>query len=469
MTKTSTLGIIASLVFLAASCTPQPPPYQPALGNEGEIQLYLQPLPQEADRIAFSITAISAIRHDGGVVQLRQLLTELKPRELLTVQKRLAWATLPPGLYEGISVEIGTASLLGEHGAVDLLVPDGPLFIEQEFTVARRRANTLFLSLAPAKLLGGGFRFTPLFSLAEPRRQLEGLLGFATDSGSNLVSVFNKLTMEVVDTIATGSGPQGAVLDQRGGWVYVALAADDAIEGIEVGSLEILRRARLHSGDEPVEIALSADGATLVSANFGSNTASIFDTTSLREEGRVRLPTEPTSVVVSESGKRAYLLHSLSNAISVIDLTRLELAATRTFEESPVRGAMNKDGDRLYVITRNSPNLLVIDPVSLTLIERILVGTGATCIKIDPKTDLIYVGKQDGDIDVVDPSSLMSIDVFMTNSNVAFLSIDDEEDALFVVMPESREVRKLNLISKRSLGTIEIADGGYAVVLMGER
>ncbi len=245
MTKTSTLGIIVSLVFLAAGCTPQPVPYKPALGDQGEIHLYLQPLPQEAHRLEFDITAISAVRQDGGVIPLQQFLGELEAKDLLTVQKRLAWAQLPPGLYEGISIEIGTASLRGEQGTAALLVPEEPLFIEQEFTVIRRRASTLFLSLAPGKMLGGGFRFEPLFSLAKPRRQLETLLGFATSSGGNVVSVFNKLTMEVVDTIATGSGPKGAVLDQRRGWVYIALAADDAIEAIQVGRQEIFRRVRL--------------------------------------------------------------------------------------------------------------------------------------------------------------------------------------------------------------------------------
>jgi DNA-binding beta-propeller fold protein YncE len=372
-------------------------------------------------------------------------------------------------LYEGISIQIGKASLLGEQGMASLLVPDEPLFIEQEFTVIRRRASTLFLSLAPAKMLGGGFRFTPLFSLAKPRRQLESLLGFATSSGSNVVSVFNKVTMEVVDTIATSSGPKGAVLDQRRGWVYIALAADDAIEAIEVGTREILRRARLHAGDEPAEIALSRDGETLVSANYGSSTASIIETSSLLEVGRVRLAAEPTSVVMGESGQRAYVLHSLSNAISVIDLKRLELVVNRTFEESPVRGAINRDGDRLYVITRNSPNLLVIDPVNLSLVERIFVGTGAASVKVDIKTDLIYVGKRNGEVAIIDPSSLMSMDMFMVYSNAVFLSIDDEENALFVVLPQEKAIQKLNLISKRLLGTIEVADESYAVVLMGER
>ncbi|MCP4222930.1 MAG: hypothetical protein GY773_06280, partial [Actinomycetia bacterium] len=148
-------------------------------------------------------------------------------------------------------IQIGSASLLGEEGVASLLIPENPLLIEGEFTISPRRASTLFLSLGSDRLLSGGFRLTPAFSLATPRRPLRRLLGFATSPGGNVVAAFNKLTMQVVDTVATGSGPTAAVLDQRRGWVYVALAGDDAIEAIEVGTGEILRRTRLHLGDEP--------------------------------------------------------------------------------------------------------------------------------------------------------------------------------------------------------------------------
>jgi DNA-binding beta-propeller fold protein YncE len=469
MAETKAFRVIAALVFLGVGCTPPPPTYKAALEREGELHLYLQPLPQKAQGLEFSIAAASAIREDDAVIQLHQFLTELKGRALVGVQKRFASAPLPPGSYKGISVQIGTASLLGEEGMASLLVPDDPLFIEQEFTVTRRRASTLFLSLDPERLVSGGIRFVPRFFLTKPRRQLESLLGFATNSRSNVVSVFNKFTMEIVDTIATSSGPKGAVLDQRRGWVYIAVAADDAIEAIEVGTGEILRRVRLHAGDEPGEIALSADGEILVSANTGSRSVSVVETSSLGERGRVSLATEPTSVLVGRAGRRAYVLQAFANAISVIDLGRMELTATRAFDESPVRGAISKDGDLLFVITRNSPNLLVIDAVSLTLIERIFVGMQAASVKVDPKTGLIYVGKRTGTIEVIDPSSLMPIDRFRVGGDAVFLAIDNDENTLLAVLPDRKTIQKLNLISKRLMGVIEVQEGSYAVVLMGER
>ena len=469
MIEKKTFGIITLLLLFATGCVAPAPPYQAALEREGEIRLYLQPVPQEVHRLEFSITAISAVRHNGAAIELSPSFTELKGKDLVGLQKRLASATLPPGLYDGISIQIGEASLVGEEEGADLLVPDDPLLIAHEFTVVRKRASALFLSLSPEKLFTSSFRFTPTFSLASPRRQLKSLLGFATNSRTNTVSVFNKHTMEVVDTIATSSGPKGAVIDQRRGWAYIALAGDDAIEAIEVNTGEILRRLQLNFGDEPVEIALSPDGEILITANYGSNSASIIDALSLRELDRVSLPSEPTSVVAGTSSRRAYVLQPRSNAVSVIDLSRREIAATRILDETPVRGAISRDGNSLYVITSYSSDVLVIDAVSLAERGRIYADPDAASIKVDPKTGLIYVGRQFGGISVLDPSQLMRIDRFRTRGNAVFLEIDNDENSLFVVQSKSQTIQKINLVSKRVKGVIEVEEGSYAVVLMGAR
>jgi DNA-binding beta-propeller fold protein YncE len=461
--------LLGLLAVLAAGCAPLPPAYQPALGNSGEIRVYLQPLPQEAHRIVFSVTAIGAVREGGAVVPLQQSLVEWKGKELIGKQRLVASAQLPPGAYEGLALEIAAASVISDAGPSDLLVPDEPLLVEFEFTITRRLASALFLSLAPDDLVPGGFQFAPTFSLAKPRRQLRSMLGFATNSRSNVVSVFNKFSMEVVDTIATSSGPKGLALDQLRGWVYVALAGDDAVEVIDVTTGEILRRGNLNFGDEPVEIALTPDGRNLITANRGTNTASILDASSLREVGRVQLPSEPTSVAMSRSEPRAFVFQPQSNVVSVIDLERREVITTRTLEESPIRGAVSADGSSLYVITRNSPNLVAIDATSLITSGRIFVGTGAGSIQEDPRSGLLYVGKNMGEVSVIEPSLSTPIDRFRVDGRVVWSTIDNEENALFVVLPDSKRIWKMDLISQKLLGSIEVEEGCYGVVVMGER
>jgi DNA-binding beta-propeller fold protein YncE len=469
MIEKLTFVALVALSFLAGGCVPQPARYRAALEGAGEIHLYLQPMPQEVHRVSFSLSAISAIRDDGDVIQIPLTLTELTGQEIIGEQKRLASAPLPPGVYEGLLVAIDKASVHDKQLTSDLLVPEEPLFVAMEFTVVRRRAHTLFLSLDTNRLVSDGYQFTPEFSLAEPRRQLRSLLGFATNSEENVVSVFNKHTMEVVGTIATSSGPKGAVIDPRRGWVYIALAGDNSIEAIEVNTGEILQKLQLNFGDEPVDIALSPDRELLVSANYGSNSASIIDAGSLREIGRVSLASEPTDVVTSPVSQRAYLMQPLANSVSAIDLQRLEISAARILDETPIRGAVSGDGDRLYVITRFSSDLLVLNASSLALMGRIYVGTGATSINVDPNTDLIYVGKKAGGISVVDPGLLMPIDRFRTSGNAANLAIDAEENSLFVVLPDRETIQKLDLVTKRLKGVIEVQKGSYDVVLMGAR
>ncbi len=461
-------GVMLTLLLVVA-CLPRLASYPPALDTEGVLHLYLQPIPRETHRLHFSIDAISAVQSDGRAIQLSALSTELGGKGVAAAQRRLATATLPPATYKGISIRIARASLLSEEGASDLLIPAEPLLIEHEFTVTRRRASTLFLSLAPKDIVSAGFRFSPEFTLTKPERQLNSLLGFATNPATNTVSVFNKNSMEVVDTIAMSSGPKGAVLDQIRGWVYVALAGDDSIETIAVGTGETVGRVRLNFGDEPVEIALTPDGETLVSANYGSNSASIVNATSLREVGRVNLPSQPTSVVIGTVSPRAYLLQPQSNTLSAIDLTRGQLTATRILEEAPIRGAIGEDGNSLYVITQNSPDLLVLDSTTLTLLNRIFVGVGAASVKVDPRTGLLYVGKESGEIVVIDSSSLVFIDTFRVGGEAANLAIDNDQNGLFVILPDARALQKLDLVSKRLLGAIDVDEGSYAVVVMGER
>jgi len=466
---TRTLAVAIVLTLFAAGCAPLPPEYSPATREDGLLRLYLQPLPQEAHRLRFSITEIAAVRYDERDIGLPQSLVEFDGKGLVGLQKLLVTASLPPGSYRGISLRLGRASLLGEEGMADLLTPEEPLFIEQPFEIVRERSTTLFLSLDPERLVGSGFSFTPVFALAKTQRQLDGLLGFATNTGSNVVSVFNKHTMEIVDTIATGSGPKGAALDQRRKWFYVALAGDDEIAAIGVSTGQILRRIRLNFGDEPIELALSPDGELLITANRGSNTATIIDTGSLREIDRVRLPSEPSWIAMSPVEPLAYVLQPSSNTISVVDLVQRRVLFSQILDEMPQRGTVSEDGTSLYVITENTPDLLVIEPRNLRITGRISVGMGAASIRVDPKTGLIYIGKKRGGISVIDPALLMPIDAFRVDGNAVSVDIDGDENNLFVVSSNQKTIRKMGLISQKLSGIIEVEEGCHAVVLMGGR
>src|SRR5690242_11180854 len=68
-----------ALILVAAGCHPRvrpPAPLEP-LGHEGEAWLFLQPFPQDARRLAFSVAGMEAVRSDGAVEPLQLALGDV--------------------------------------------------------------------------------------------------------------------------------------------------------------------------------------------------------------------------------------------------------------------------------------------------------------------------------------------------------------------------------------------------------
>jgi YVTN family beta-propeller protein len=460
------------LLLFIGGCFPQEYTYnydKGPLDNEGEVLVYLQTLPQEASKLRFVMDGIFAVRDDGRKIPLFLSVNDINGSELLGRQKLLATGILPPGAYTGLSIKTAKAFVQSEEGEVALLVPEEPVIAPKLFQVNRRQAITLFLSLHASGIISRGISFTPDFSLATSGGVLVNLTGYVSNSAANLIFVFNKKTMKVVNVIAIGRGPKGVVLDQRRTRAYVAVSGDDAVEIYDLFSGTVVGRVKLNFGDNPMDLALTPDGRTLVSVNHSSNTVSIIDAISKIELRRIRVGEKPTSAVIDPQGLRAYITNSRSNTVSVVDLSQRTFTATISVEGSPVRGAFNRAGDRLYVVSSNSPNLSVIDATSLRVTDKIFIGTGGVSIRVSRLNGLIFVGKSfGGEIAVVDPSSSMFIDSIGVGGNAAHMTIDRQENVLFVVLPERRLVQKINLTSKKIMAEIEVAGGAYAVVVMGE-
>ena len=462
------LGLYLLVLFFACACTvadlsTHPPP-EPA-----NFILFLQPLPQEAHRLSFTVKELLARREDGSELPLVMQQSIFPADSLIGVQKTLVTVTLPPGRYIGLKLQIEKANLNGEEGAVDLLPPTDPIILNHAFTIVEKQSESLQLSLSSDRLVTGGAFFTPKFSLWKPERMLRNLKGFVSNGGSQSLTVFNKKTALVTDFIQIGKRPRDMALDQRRGWLYVALAGEDLIAVVEVGNGEILGQIRLRFGDEPTELALSSSGNRLLALNRGSSSVSIIDAGSLSELGRVRLDSEASDVFMGRKEGRAYVIQPASSSLSVLDLNAFRVLNTTTLTDIPLEGVVSSDDKTLYLTTVFSSELLVVDSVSLRVKEKIFVGNGARSIKLHGVSGLLYVGKQNGDIAVVDPKVLMPIDSYSLPGPIQSLIIDNEENALFAVLPQSGRLLKLDLVSKRPVGFMELGAESHSVVVMGER
>lgn len=460
------------LIFTVLGCGCTSPQtrtvYKEPLGDQGELYLYLQPLPQEMRPLSFTISDISLIPEEGKAIPILTSKMTISGKESAGMQKPLAASPLPPGRYRGISLAIEQASIVTENGEAELTAPAEPIRLELNFSVLRGASLALFIDLSPEFLVSYGNRFTPRFVLGRTYMPPRNYLGFISNTSENIVTVFNKKRMEVIQVINTGVGPKGMVLDERNGLVYVAASGDDIIEVINIATLEKIGRIRLQFGDEPSELALTPDGRTLLSANYGSGTVSLINTRSLSEKERLNLDPDPAWIVVGRDGGRAYVLHTMSNTVSVIDVAEGSLLTSISLDESPVQGALSRNGDNLYIISEFSTVLLVLNTRSLEISRRIFIGNNATSVKTDSKSNRVYVGKKTGEVVIVDPSTEMFIDSFALEHGADFITIEGEENVLLILAAAGKKVHKLNLVSKRKLADMDTEDGGHSLVVMGE-
>jgi DNA-binding beta-propeller fold protein YncE len=447
---------------LAGGQAPRP---VPATG--GTLTLFLQPLPQEAHPLNFTMSALAAIRADGARLTLPLSHTLLEGAAQPGRQQRLVTTLLPPGRYEGLFLEIGSATLHGEEGPTALLAPKDGLEIRLPFTIIDQGAEALFLSLAPEQLITNGVLFTPTFTLWQPERLLISRKGFASDPTG--LTIFDKRAMQAVGALSAGGPPAGLALDQQRGWLYVALPADNLITVLAAGSGEILGQIRLRFGDEPVELALSSSGRTLLCLNRGSSSVSIIDTAALFERSRIVFATEPSWLIMGHEEGRAYVTEAGTGTLSLLDLDRGRVVATTELEDPPVRGAISRDNNSLFLVSSYSGILLVVDAASLAVRKRIFTSGNALALCLDPASGLLYVALKNGEIAVVDPAALMLIDAFRLPGPVTALAIDHEENVLFALAATADTLWKVDLVSKRGLGEVELAGRGHGVVVMGQR
>ena len=457
------------VLFVIVGCQAAISTVRPPLEEEGEIYLYIQPLPQEADRLRFTLEKVFAVSSDGREFALDVSLHQLKGPDMKR-QRLLASGRLPQGSYSGLSFLVKSAVLKVEEGEATLRSPEEPVKIDFSFNVARKKAYLISARFKYPESIKGGFSFSPVFSMSIPGKPLSNLAGYVTNPGSSNITVFDKQAGLAVAIIATGRKPMGMALDQKLRRGYVALSGDDAIAIVDVVAEDVIDRIRLNTGDHPQELALTPDNRLLLTVNPGSNTVSFIDTSSLIEVNRLKVGNGPNSVLIDSTGRRAYVFNTMASTVSVIDIPNKMLLATIATDPSPLRGQFNRNGDKIYVIHEWSSYVSAINPLSLSVARRFQVRMGLESIKVDTNTDLVYLGrKNDTVVEAYDPFSFVPVDFINTGGGISYMTIDGQENNLHMINPGMKTLMGSNLISKKMVFIIDVGQSPYWVTVMGER
>jgi YVTN family beta-propeller protein len=434
------------------------------------IAIYVKPLPPEARRLSLRLLSIAAQREDGTTFPLELSLGTLSGGAP-SGQHLLAWGAVPPGTYTGFAITAAEASMKDDEGTRKLTIAPGAAAAAFPFRAEARRGILALAELDARASIGADDAFLPAFALTTPGSLATGLVGAVASRAMNAVVLFDKMSGQPVKLIVVGRGPSGMAVDAVRRRLYVALTGDDAVAMVDLLEPALLATSPLREGDQPVSLALSQDGLTLLAANAGSSTVSVLDasTAVLTERTRVEVKSGPRYVTIDPSGNKAWVFCALDDSVSVLAVPGGGVIGTVRSGGGPIRGDFGRAQARLYVIHQNNTYLDVIETATLTVAQRVFIGTGASAIKVDPKTGRIYVGfKNSNRLDVFDPTGLLPIDHVETGGGVAHLTIDSEGNNLCISLPSKGEVRLVRLVGKALAGRLDVPDPVEAL-LTGER
>ncbi len=437
--------------------------------DDGLLAVYLRPFSPDAARLELRLDSLVAVAEDGAREPLVLHLRELRGSEL-TRQRRLATAALPAGRYAGLELRVLDAAVARPDGRAALLPPPEPVTVAVPFRVRKRGGVVLTLDLDYRAAVDSEFRLTPAFVGRPATRLPVAALGLLSAPAGDRLMLYDKVSGAVIHMLPTGPRPEGLALDEARRLAYVALGNDDSVIAVDLLEMGVLRSVRLRGGDQPRELALTPDGATLLAANFGSQTVSVLDPLAMVELDRIPVGDRPGAVVIGPTGARAFVANTAASSVTVVDIATRRVVATVATEPEPFRAQLDRTGERLFVVHRHSPYLTVIDTTTLAVERRVLVGSGVTALKVDPRTDLVYLGFSDGGVvEVYDPLSLLPVDSIPVAGGVSFLAIDGEENTLHVALPELGELHVVRLVGKQTVARADLGEPVYWVALAGER
>lgn len=287
-----------------------------------------------------------------------------------------------------------------------------------------------------------------------------GGLGLVANASSDSLSVVEPAGGDVLVTLPVGrdpvttDGPVGLAAHTESGSVYVVLAYQDLHQHLHAGGgghvqpgyvqrlalADLSIRGEVEIPEEPRGLAMSGDGARLVTAHFSSpgelaaqmtpdaleatrGRLSVIDTATIEtvfseSPASVTACIGARAVALSQDGKRAFVACFDEDAIAVVDLSgddfttvRVPVGAAPGLPGLPAYGptalALSPDGSKLIFVNELTREVRALDVTSSTLSEgSMFVAQGTPVGVATGKDGGVYLLTRDPDSVLLLPAAL---------------------------------------------------------------
>lgn len=297
----------------------------------------------------------------------------------------------------------------------------------------------------------------------------KGTYAYITNEYENTVSVINTTTDTSVATVNVGSNPVEIAVSPDGAKVYVANYYGSTVSVIETASNTVT--ATVNVGDNPNGIAVSPDGKNVYVTNLGNLNMSVIDTatnTVIDTIGNV--VSIPQGIAINQNGTKIYLPDTDITTFFAID------TATKEVTEIPVEGscgvAVNPEGTKLYVTTEGEyPDykgiVEVVDVASNEVTAKVAaVGSNPGRVAVSPDGARVYVTNEgSNNVSVIDTSTNNVIATVNVGINPNGIAVTPDGKKVYVANHYSNNVSVIDTALNKVTATLNVENGSTGVAL----
>lgn len=228
------------------------------------------------------------------------------------------------------------------------------------------------------------------------------------------IDVIDVATLEVIDSIPTGPSPEVFAFTPDEKTIYVSNEEDSALEAIELESR--LTMSNIPTGAEPEGVLVTPDGKTAYVTSEVADMVHVIDTETGAVIENIVVGTRPRRFVLTPDGSELWVSCELSSEIYIIDTATHEIKGDslvfvppgfREEDVTPVGMAITQDGSKVLVSLGRANHIAIVNASTHEVLKYVLVGRRAWSVDLssDERTAIVANGLSD-DITVVDMDSM---------------------------------------------------------------
>jgi len=212
-----------------------------------------------------------------------------------------------------------------------------------------------------------------------------------------------------------------------------------------------------------------------------SNSVNVINAATNTVEASITDPSfnDPISIAITANGEFAYVANWFGNSVSVINLTTNTVVKTINVGNNPDSLILSPDGNYVYVSNNASDTVSVIDTATNTVASTVPVGYGPWGLAITPDGNYVYVTNNvTGAVSVIDTALALTTPASAVNTITGlpatgssnFLSgVAIANGYAYVTSSPENTVGVIDLATNQIVGTIAVPDAsGIAITPDGK-